>query len=130
MAGLAEAAGIEIEERNLVRRESRSRWLYLLAAAATLPTAFLAGRWGFNAYASTGSSLEGNAIAIFYGMTLAVALGGIGLTALILAVTRRLAAPLRWIVAHTFFGRLAPPPDGVVERARLLIPDLDKGASK
>ena len=92
--------------------------------------AVLAARWGFNAYSSTGSALEGNAIAIFYGMTAAVVVGAIGLVALAIALSRRGPVPIRWVVAHTPFGRLAPPPDSVVERARLLIPDLDKGASQ
>jgi hypothetical protein len=127
---LAEAAGMEIEERNLLRRERRTSWLYLLMSAVTLPLAFLVGRWGFNAYNSVGSSLEGNAMAIFYGMFVAVVLGAVGLVGITLWFPR-LDPPrsVAWLVDRTALGRLTEPPDGVAERARLLIPNLDKGAS-
>ena len=127
---LAEAAGMEIEERNLVRRDRRARWLYFVMSAAALPVAFLAGRWGLNAYSSTGSALEGNAIAIFYGMLVAMAFAAVGLVGLILVLARRdPPSPVLWLIERTALGRLAEPPDGAVERARLLIPNLDKGAS-
>ena len=125
---MAEAAGIDIAERNLMRRERRSRWLYALAVAVTLPLSYFAGRWGFNAFSSTGSSLEGNAIAIFYGMVAAVALGGVGLVSVVLSIPGLDVAPVRWLAGRAPFARLSAPPDSVVERARLLIPDLDKGA--
>lgn len=127
---LAEAAGIEIAERNLVRRERRSPWLYLAGALFSLPLATLAARWGFNAYSSTGSSLEGNGIAIVYGLVAAGALAAFGLVSLVLMIPGLDVAPVRWLITHAPFSRLSPPPDGVAERAQLLIPDLEKGASQ
>jgi hypothetical protein len=127
---LAEAAGMEIEERNLIRRERRTSWLYLLMSAVTFPLAFLVGRWGINAFSSTGSSLEGNAMAIYYGMFAATVLGAVGLVGLTLLVPRlNPPRPVAWLIARTALGQLIEPPDEVAERARLLIPNLDKGAS-
>jgi hypothetical protein len=126
---LADAAGMSIEERNLMRRERRSVWLYLVVVAVALPLAFLVGRWGFNAYNSVGSSLEGNAMAIAYGMIAAVALASAGLVAATLLFPRvNPPLPVAWLVERTPLGRLSAPPDEVAERARLLIPSLDKGA--
>ena len=126
---LAEAAGTTIEERNLIRRERRSGWLYLLVTLSTLPLAYIVARWGFNAYGSTGSTLEGNAMALFYGLSAAVVLGAVGLVTATL-IPPRLTPPrfICWLVSRTPLGRLSAPPEGVAERARLLIPSLDKGA--
>lgn len=127
---MAEAAGMTIEERNLVRRERRSRWLYSLAWFLSAPAAYFVIRWGFNAYSSSGSSLEGNAMAILYGMVLGLALACIALVSIALTFSfSTLPPPVAWLVAHTAVGRLAAPPDGVAERARLLIPNIDKGAN-
>jgi len=128
---MAEAAGITIEEHNLVRRERRSRWLYALVSLLALPAAYFVARWGFNAFSSVGSSLEGNAMAVLYGTVMAVALAGVGLVAVVLVLSG--ATPPRrvdWLVAHTAVGRLSAPPDGVAERAVLLIPNIDKGANR
>lgn len=128
---MADAAGMQIEERNLVRREPRSPWLYAVIALSALPVAFIVARWGFNAYNSTGSSLEGNAMAIFYGLAAAAALATAGVVAAVLMIPALGApGPVGWLLEHTAVGRLAPPPDGVAERARLLIPELDKGVSR
>lgn len=127
---MAEAAGMEIEERNLVRRVRRSPWLYLAVTILVLPVAFVVGRWGFNAYNSVGSSLEGNAMAIVYGLFAAAVLLAIGLVTALLTVPRLPApGPVLWLLRHTALGRLSAPPDGVAKRARVLIPNLDKGAS-
>jgi hypothetical protein len=128
---MADAAGMQIQERNLVRRVRRSSWLYAFVAVVALPLAFVVGRWGFNAYGSTGSSLEGNAMAIFYGLAAAAALGTAGLVSAILTIPALgTPGPVAWLLEHTAVGRLAPPPDGVAERARLLIPELEKGVSR
>ena len=124
---LADAAGIEIAERNLIHRRARSRWLYLSVAMGAVALAVIAARWGFNAFNSSGSSLEGNAMAVFYGLVVAASVGSAGLVALALAAVGPQSRVLRWVVAHTVYGRLSGPPVGVVERAQLLIPDLNKG---
>jgi hypothetical protein len=128
VADLADAAGMAIEERNLMRRERRPWWAYGVVAAASGPLAFASARWGFDAYASAGSALEGNAIAIFYGMCGAVVAGAVALVAAAAAIPPVCRTPpLRWLVGRTPLGRLAAPPDNVADRARLLIPSLDKG---
>lgn len=129
VADMAEAADMTIEERNLMCRERRSAWLYLLVTVTSVPAAVVVARWGFNAYSSSGSSLEGNAMAIFYGLIAAAVLASVGLVTATL-VFPRLDPPRRvgWLLERTLLGRLSAPPDGVVERARLLIPSLDKGA--
>lgn len=124
---VAEAAGIDVEERNLVRRERRPAAVYLLVAFVALPLAVLVARWGFNAYSSSGSALEGNAMAIFYGMVGALAVGLPGLVSLWLSMPRlRPPQAVNWLVRRTPFGRLSAPPESVTERARLLIPNLDR----
>jgi hypothetical protein len=126
---MAEAAGMSIEERNLVRRERRSAWLYVFITSAVMPVAFLVGRWGFNAFNSTGSALEGNAMAIVYGVFGSLVLASVGLAAATLILPRLSPpGPVAWLLRRTPLGRLSAPPDGVAERARLLIPNLDKGA--
>lgn len=127
---MADAAGIEIEERNLMRRERRPRLLYAAVGAVSLTLAFFVVRWGFNAFSSTGSSMEGNAMAIFYGLILGAGLTGLGVVTAWLTLPVRAPRHIRWLVRHTVVGRLAPPPEGVAERAKLLIPILDKGASR
>ena len=72
---LADAAGIEIAERNLIHRRARSRWLYLSVAMGAVALAVIAARWGSNAFNSSGSSLEGNAMAVFYGLVVAALCG-------------------------------------------------------
>ncbi len=125
---MADAAGISIEEHNLELRERRSVWLYILVTVTTLPLATVVGRWGFNAYNSTGSALEGNAIAIGYGISAAIVLASVGLlTATLLVPRLGPPQPVVWVLERTLLGRLAAPPDGAAERARLLIPNLDKG---
>ena len=125
---MAEAAGMESEEHNLVGRERRSAWVYAAATFGSLPLTAVVARWGFNAFNSSGSSLEGNAMAIFYGLVAAGVLAFVGLVSATLIVPRlKLPKPVRWLLYRTIFGRLSAPPDGVAERARLLFPNLDKG---
>jgi hypothetical protein len=125
---LADAAGIEIEERNLAQRRRRSRWMYLLVASGAIPLAYLAGRWGFDVFNSTGSAVKGNAMFIIYGLIVATLAGATGLMALALSVPKLDGSLMCWIIAHAVFGRLTGPPVGIAERAQLLIPNLSKGA--
>ncbi len=70
-------------------------------------------------------------MAIFYGLSLALALSVNGVVTAWLAMPMLgTPGPIRWLLSHTMIGKLAPPPEGVAERAKLLIPILDKGVSR
>ncbi len=127
VAGAAQAAGHEAATQELLRREPRPRWVYVLVGATLGALAGLAIRAGLDGYTGAGT-LQGNPWPIGLGIVAGTALGlaaslafGLG------ALGRRLPPLLRRLVSSTPAGRLEPPPEDRHERAHLLVPAFEEG---
>lgn len=123
----ASAAGLEVHARAMRRRGPRSAWFYVVTAAVALSLGYLAVRFGLESFNNRGA-LEGNAMGAVLGMIAGVALAGVTAAALMaLLLATRPNRPGRWLVESTPLGRLLPPPESRVERARLLVPTFQQG---
>jgi len=124
VAGVAAAAGVVVEEQNISRRRTRSVSFYALGAIVLGAIAVLAVAKGIVEYNGEGV-FEGNAIAIVFGSSLGAVAGGLAAVFAILSVVRDRRIPMvTTMVETTALGRLKPPPDTRIERARLLVPQF------
>lgn len=127
VAGVARAAGHEAATRELLRREPRPRWVYVLVGAALGALAGLVIRAGLDGYTGAGT-LQGNPWPISAGIIAGTALGlAASLSFTLGALGGRLPPPLRRLVVSTPVGQLQPPPEGRHERAHLLVPEFEEG---
>jgi hypothetical protein len=127
VADAAAAAGIAIEERNISRRRLRSIGFYAVGAVVLVLLAVASVTLGIIAYGDDGM-LEENAIAIVFGSAVGAIAAGLAISfALLALVRRRRIAAITPLMETTSLGRLQPPPESRLERARLLIPQLSEG---
>jgi hypothetical protein len=127
VADTAAAAGIAIEERNISRRRLRSVGFYAIGAVALGVIAVASVSLGIRAYGDDGV-LEDNAIAIVFGSVAGAITAGLAISfALLASVRKRRIAGITPVMETTSLGRLQPPPESRLERARLLIPEFSEG---
>lgn len=129
VAGAARAAGLEVGEGALLRREPRSRWAYLVPGLALVTVAAAIIRAGVAAFVHHGT-LHGNPWAIGLGLGLGIPLllaGGLAVT--LAAWHRRSRGALFRLVRRPWLGRLRPPPEDPRERALALIPLTHPGST-
>jgi hypothetical protein len=127
VADTAAAAGIAIEERNISRRRLRSVGFYAVGAVVLVLLAVVSVSLGIVAYGDDGV-LEENAIAIVFGSVVGAIAAGLAISFALLAfVRKRRIAVITPLMETTKLGRLQPPPESRLERARLLIPQFSEG---
>lgn len=128
--GAARAAGVEVPEHELLPRRLRTRGAYGAMAAALIVAGLVITRVFLDAYADPQGSLHENPWAI--GLVVATdapLVLGVVLSGSLAVVRRRLPQPVRRLVASSWLGRLSPPPQDAVERARTLMPWLGREVS-
>lgn len=122
VAGAARAAGLEVRDHDLFRREPRSRWTYLALGLALGAVAALSFRAGVGAFVHRGT-LHGNPWAIGLGVGFGSPfLLAAGVALVLAALHRRSPRPLLRLVGRTWFGHLRPLPEDPRERALALVP--------
>lgn len=130
VAGVAASAGVDIEGGNISRRRLRSVGFYIIAGISLVALAVAAVAQGVTEFNSEGV-FEGNAISIAFGSIIGAVTGGLGLVFLVLGAVRRRRIPgITTLMETTAVGRLHPPPETRLDRARLLLPEFrEEGAT-
>ncbi len=126
----ARAAGHSVPAHELFPRRLRARRAYVLMTVALVTASLGVTRLFTDAYADPRGTLHGNPWAIgLAALTGAPLLLGALLSGWLAVLHRRAPEPLLRLVASTWLGRLAPPPDDAAERARTLVPWLRQGVA-